>query len=70
MEKSISSITVCHQNACLVMTNGDPEGQIFLSKIVSMVLVQMMDCFLTHHLAQYYLIINFPRFTLFPGDLF
>ena len=49
MEKSISSITVCHQNACLVMTNGDPEGQIFLSKIVSMVLVQMMDCFLTHH---------------------
>ena len=29
MEKSIPRITVWHHEACLVMTNGDPEGRIF-----------------------------------------
>ena len=31
IEKSIPKITVWHHQACLVMTNGDPEVQIFLS---------------------------------------
>ena len=31
IEKSIPRITVWHHEACQVMTNGDPEGQIFLS---------------------------------------
>ena len=31
IEKSIPRIAVWHQEACWVMTNGDPEGQIFLS---------------------------------------
>ena len=31
IEKSFPRITVWHQEACRVMTNGDPEGQIFLS---------------------------------------
>ena len=31
MEKSVPRITVWHLKACRVMTNGDPEGQIFLS---------------------------------------
>ena len=31
MEKSIPRITVWHHEACQVMTNGDDEGQIFLS---------------------------------------
>ena len=30
IEKSILRITVWHQEACRVMTNGDPEGWIFL----------------------------------------
>ena len=30
-EKSVLRIAVCHYEACRVMTNGDPEGQIFLS---------------------------------------
>ena len=29
--KYVLRIIVCHQEACLMMTNGDPEGQIFLS---------------------------------------
>ena len=31
IEKSIPKIAVWHHEACQVMTNGDPEGQIFLS---------------------------------------
>ena len=31
IEKSVLRITVWHQKACRVMTNGDREGQIFLS---------------------------------------
>ena len=31
IEKSIARIPVWHHEACQVMTNGDPEGQIFLS---------------------------------------
>ena len=31
IEKSVLSIAVWHREACRVMTNGDPEGQIFLS---------------------------------------
>ena len=31
MEKSVPKIAVWHQEACRVMTNGDPEGRIFLS---------------------------------------
>ena len=31
IEKSGPRITVCHHEACGVMTNGDPEGRIFLS---------------------------------------
>ena len=31
IEKSFRRIAVCHQEACRVMTNSDPEGQIFLS---------------------------------------
>ena len=31
IEKSVSRITIWHNEACRVMTNGDPEGQIFLS---------------------------------------
>ena len=31
IENSIPWITVCHPNFCRVMTNGDPEGQVFLS---------------------------------------
>ena len=31
IENSVPRITVCHHEACQVMTNGDPEGQIFLS---------------------------------------
>ena len=31
IEKSTPRITVWHHEACLVMTNGDPEGWIFLS---------------------------------------
>ena len=31
IEKSVLRITVCHQEACRVLTNGDHEGQIFLS---------------------------------------
>ena len=31
IEKSIPRITVWHHEACRVMTNGDPEGWIFLS---------------------------------------
>ena len=31
IEKSVPRITVWHREACRVMTNGDPEGQIFLS---------------------------------------
>ena len=31
MEKSVSRIAVWHHEACRVMTNGDPEGRIFLS---------------------------------------
>ena len=29
MEKSVPGIAVCHHEACQVMTNGDPEGQIY-----------------------------------------
>ena len=31
IEKSVPRITVWHHEACRVMTNGDPEGWIFLS---------------------------------------
>ena len=31
IEKSVPRIAVWHQEACRVMTKGDPEGQIFLS---------------------------------------
>ena len=31
IEKSVRRITVWHHNACQVMTNGDPEGWIFLT---------------------------------------
>ena len=31
IEKSVSRIAVWHHEACQVMTNGDPEGKIFLS---------------------------------------
>ena len=31
IEKSVPRIAVWHHKACPVMTNGDPEGQIFLS---------------------------------------
>ena len=31
IEKSVRGITVWHHEACLVMTNGDREEQIFLS---------------------------------------
>ena len=31
IEKSVSRITIWHNEACRVMTKGDPEGQIFLS---------------------------------------
>ena len=31
IEKSVPRITVWHHEACQVMTNGDPEGRIFLS---------------------------------------
>ena len=31
IEKSVPRITVWHHEACRVMTNGDPEGRIFLS---------------------------------------
>ena len=31
IEKSVPWITVWHHKACQVMTNGDPEGWIFLS---------------------------------------
>ena len=31
IEKSVPRITVWHHEACRVMTNGDPEGPIFLS---------------------------------------
>ena len=30
IEKSVPRIAVCHHEACRVMTNGDPEGRIFL----------------------------------------
>ena len=31
IEKSAPRITVCHHEACRVMTNGDPKGRIFQS---------------------------------------
>ena len=31
IEKFVSRIAIWHHEACRVMTNGDPEGQIFLS---------------------------------------
>ena len=31
IEKSVPRIAVWHHEACRVMTNGDPEGRIFLS---------------------------------------
>ena len=31
IEKSVPRIAIWHQEACRVMTNGDPEGRIFLS---------------------------------------
>ena len=31
IEKSVPRITDWHHEACRVMTNGDPEGQIFLT---------------------------------------
>ena len=31
IEKSVPRIVVWHHSACRVMTNGDPEGRIFLS---------------------------------------
>ena len=31
IEKSVKRIAVWHHEACQVMTNGDPEGHIFLS---------------------------------------
>ena len=31
IEKSVPRIAFCHHEACRVLTNGDPEGQIFLS---------------------------------------
>ena len=30
IEKSVPRITVCHHEACRVMTNGDREGRIFI----------------------------------------
>ena len=30
IEKSVPGIAVWHYEACRVMTNGDPEGQVFL----------------------------------------
>ena len=35
IEKSVPRMTAWHQEACLVMTNGDPEGQIFLSALLT-----------------------------------
>ena len=32
IEKYVPRITVWHHEACQVMTNGDPKGQIFLSQ--------------------------------------
>ena len=31
IEKSVARITIWHHEACQVITNGDPYGQIFLS---------------------------------------
>ena len=31
IEKSVPRVAVCHHEACRVMTNGDAEGQIFIS---------------------------------------
>ena len=31
MEKSVQRIAIWHHEACRVMTNGDPEGRIFVS---------------------------------------
>ena len=31
IEKSVQRMAVWHHEACQVMTNGDPEGQLFLS---------------------------------------
>ena len=33
IEKSVPRITVWHHETCRVMTNGDPEGRIFLSHL-------------------------------------
>ena len=30
IEKSVPRIAACHHEACRVMTNGDPEGRIFI----------------------------------------
>ena len=35
IEKSVPVIFVWHHKSCRVMTNGDPEGRIFLTQIVS-----------------------------------
>ena len=40
LKKYVCGITVWHHKACQVMTNGDPEGQIFLSEPQ-----QLMDYF-------------------------
>ena len=33
IEKSVPRIAVWHREACRVMTNGDPKGRIFLTRI-------------------------------------
>ena len=40
IEKSFLRITICHHEACLVMTNGDREGPFLYP-----VLIQVMDYF-------------------------
>ena len=40
IEKSVPRITIWHHEACQVMTNGDPEGQIFY-----LTLTRIMDSF-------------------------
>ena len=40
IERSVQRITVCHYDACRVMTNGDPEGLTFYPTFT-----QLMDSF-------------------------
>ena len=44
IEKSVTRVAVWYHEVCRVMTNGDPEGRIFLSYPH-----MIMDFFLAHH---------------------